>query len=44
VFDNRMLRIIFGPMREEVAGVWTIKHKVELHNLYASLNIIKEMK
>jgi hypothetical protein len=38
---NRMLRRIFGPKREEVAGGWRRLHKEELHNLYTSPNIIR---
>jgi hypothetical protein len=39
VFENRVLRI-FGPKMEEVAGGWRRLHSEELHNLYASPNII----
>jgi len=38
---NRVLRRIFGPNREQVAGGWNILHNEELHNLYAPLNIIR---
>jgi hypothetical protein len=38
--ENRMLRRIFGPRRGEVAGGWRRLHNEELHNLYASPNII----
>jgi hypothetical protein len=41
VSENRVLRRIFGPKREEVVGDWRRLHSEELHNLYASLNIIK---
>jgi hypothetical protein len=41
VFENRVLRRIFGPKREEVAGGWRRLHNEELHNLYTSLNIIR---
>jgi hypothetical protein len=34
VFKNRVLRWIFGPKREEVAGGWRRQHNEELHNLY----------
>jgi hypothetical protein len=40
VFENRVLRRIFGPKREEVAGERKRLHKEELHNLCASRNII----
>jgi hypothetical protein len=41
VFKNRVLRRIFGPKREEVAGGWRTLHNEELHKLYASLNIVR---
>jgi hypothetical protein len=40
-FENTVLRRIFGPKREEVAGGWTRLHNEELHNLYTSPNIIR---
>jgi hypothetical protein len=40
VFENRVLRI-FRPKREEVAGGWRTLHNEELHNLYASSNVIR---
>jgi hypothetical protein len=45
VFENRVLRKIFGPKREEVAGDWRRLHNEEVHNLHASSNIgaIKSM-
>jgi hypothetical protein len=39
--QNRVLRRIFGPKREEMAGGWRRLHNEELHNLYNSLNIIR---
>jgi hypothetical protein len=36
VSGNRVLRRIFGPKREEVAGGWIRLHSKELHNLYSS--------
>jgi hypothetical protein len=41
VFENRVLRRIFGPRREEVTGDWRRLHNEELHNLYSSSNIIR---
>jgi len=38
-----MLRRIFGPKREEMAGCWKIQHDEELYNLYASPNITEGM-
>jgi hypothetical protein len=43
-FENRVLRRIFGPKREEVAGGWRRLHNEELHNLYGSPNIIRVIK
>jgi hypothetical protein len=37
--ENRALRRIFGPEREEVTGDWRRLHNKELHNLYTSSNI-----
>jgi hypothetical protein len=39
VFENRVLRIIFEPKREEVAGCWRRQRNEKLHNLYTSPNI-----
>jgi hypothetical protein len=41
VFENRVLRRIFGPKREEVAGGWRRLHNGELHNLHTSPNVIR---
>jgi hypothetical protein len=35
VFENRVLRRIFGPKRDEVTGGWRKLHHEELHNLYS---------
>jgi hypothetical protein len=43
VFENRVLRKIFGPKREE-DGSWRKLHNDELHNLYSSPNIIRVIK
>jgi hypothetical protein len=40
VFENRVLRRIFGPKRDEVTGGWGKLHNEELHNLYTSPSII----
>jgi hypothetical protein len=44
VFVNRVLRTIYGPKRSEVAGGWRKLHNEELHNLYASQNIVSIIK
>jgi hypothetical protein len=43
VFENRMLRRIFGPKREE-DGSWRKLHNDELHSLYSSPNIVRVIK
>jgi hypothetical protein len=44
VFENRVLRRIFGPKRDEVTGDWRKLYNEELHNLYSSPNIIRMFK
>jgi hypothetical protein len=44
VFENRMLRRIFGPRRDEVTGEWIKLHNEELHDLYTSPSIVRIMK
>jgi hypothetical protein len=44
VFENRVLRRIFEPKREEVAEGWRRLHNEELHNLHASQNVIRVIK
>jgi hypothetical protein len=44
VFENRVLRRIFGPKRNGVMGAWRKLHSGELHNLYSSSDIIKQIK
>jgi hypothetical protein len=43
VFENRVLRRIFGPKGDEVTGEWRKLHNGELHNLYSSPNIIRQI-
>jgi hypothetical protein len=44
VFENRVLRKIFGPKTNEVVGGWKKLHNEELHNLYCSPSIIRIIK
>jgi hypothetical protein len=44
VFENRVLRRIFGPKRDEVTRGWRKLHTEELHNLYSSPCIIRMIK
>jgi hypothetical protein len=44
LFDNRVLRRIFGPKRDEVTGEWRKLHNEELHDLYSSSSIIRIIK
>jgi hypothetical protein len=44
VFENRVPRRIFGPKRGEVTGEWRKLHNEELHNLYSSPDIIRQVK
>jgi hypothetical protein len=44
VFENTVLRRIFGPRRDEVKGEWRKLHNEELHILYSSPNIIRQSK
>jgi hypothetical protein len=44
VFEKRVLRRIFGPKEDEVAGEWRKLHSEELHILYSSPNIIRQIK
>jgi hypothetical protein len=43
VFENRVLRRIFGPKRDEVTEEWRKLHNQELHNLYSSPDIIRQV-
>jgi hypothetical protein len=44
VFENRVLRRIFGPKRDEVTGEWRKLHNEELRGLYSSPSIIRIVK
>jgi hypothetical protein len=44
VFENRVLRRVFGPKRDEVTGEREKMYKKELHILYSSPNIIRQIK
>jgi hypothetical protein len=44
VFENRVLRRIFGPKRDKVIGSWKKLHNEELHGLYASPSIVRVIK
>jgi hypothetical protein len=44
VFENRVLRRIFGPKRDEVTGGWRKLHNEELHGLYSSPSTIRVIK
>jgi hypothetical protein len=44
MFENRVLRRVFGPKRDEVTGEWKKLHNEELHNLYSSLDVIRQIK
>jgi hypothetical protein len=44
VFENRVLRRVFGPKRNEVTGEWRKLHNEELSDLYSLLNIVRVVK
>jgi len=44
VFENMVLRRIFGPRRDEVTGEWRRLHNEELNGLYSSPNIVRVIK
>jgi len=44
VFENRVLRKIFGPRKDEITGEWRKLHNEELKNLYSSPNIVRVTK
>jgi hypothetical protein len=44
VFENRVLRMVFGPKRDEVTGEWRKLHNEELNDLYSLPNIVRVVK
>ena len=44
VFENSVLRRIFGPKRDRVTGEWRKLHNEELNDLYSSPNIVRFIK
>ena len=44
MFENKVLRRIFGPRRDEVTWEWRRLHNEELNDLYCSLNIVRVIK
>jgi hypothetical protein len=44
MFENRVLRRIFGPKRDEVKGDWRKLHNEELNDLYCPLNSVRVIK
>jgi hypothetical protein len=44
VFENRVLRGVFGPKRDKVTGEWRKLHNQELNDLYSFPNIVRVVK
>jgi len=44
VFENMVLRTVFGPRRDEVTGEWSKLHNEELRDLYSLRNIVRVIK
>ena len=44
MFENRVLRKVFGPKRDEVTGEWRKLHNEELNDLYSLSNIVRVVK
>ena len=43
MFENKVLRKIFGAKRHEITGEWRKLHNAELHAMYSSHNIIRNL-
>ena len=43
-FENRVLRRVFGPKRDEITGEWRKLHNEELSDLYSLPNIVRVVK
>jgi hypothetical protein len=44
MFENRVLKRIFGPRREDATGEWRKRHNEELNDLHSSPNIVRVIK
>ena len=44
MFENKVFRKIFGAKRDEITGEWRKLHNAEVHALYSSPNIIRDLK
>jgi hypothetical protein len=44
VFENKVLRRVFRPRRDEVTGEWRRLHNEEINNLYSSPNMVQVIK
>jgi hypothetical protein len=44
MFENRVLRIVFGPQRDELTGEWRKLHNEELNDLYSLTSIVRVVK
>ena len=44
MFENKVLRKVFGAKKDKITGEWRKLHNVELHALYSSPNIIRKLK
>ena len=44
MFENRVVRSIFGPKRNELTGEWRRLHNEELNSLYSSPNVVRVIK